>query len=275
MDWIYNGEPFTTAPEDAFGFVYLITNSNTGQKYIGKKQFWSLLTKKVKDRKNRVHYKKESDWKKYWSSCGELKEDLQCLGEGFFTREIICFCATKGELTYSEVEHQIKNDVLKAKMPDGRQAFYNRNIFNKFFLKPDVISDETRRRLSEARKNWIFTEESKLKMSVSQQGNTNASGKRSPEYCATVSERMMGKTYALGNKQSEETRISIANSLKGNANRASTYRIIPVGLQPIIIKSLKSYCKENGYPYTLFDKVANISRPIIKGRYKGWIIELI
>lgn len=198
MNWIYNGEPFVVAPEDAFGFVYLITNVTTGQRYIGKKQFWSLLTKKVKDRKNRVHYKKESDWKKYWSSCGELKEDLQCLGEESFIREIIAIYATKGELTFGEIEHQIKHDVLKAKMPDGRPAFYNRNIMNKFFVRPDVVTEETRRRMSDSFRGRVVSKETRSKISTSLKGVSKPP--RTEEYSQHMSEAKLGSIPEIGVK---------------------------------------------------------------------------
>lgn len=234
MDWIYNGEPFTTAPENAFGFVYIITNSNSGQKYVGKKQFWSLLTKKVKDRKNRVHYKKESDWKKYWSSCGELKEDIQCLGEGFFTREIIAIYSTKGELTFGELEHQIKNDVLKAKMPDGRPAFYNRNILNKFFVRPDVVTEETRRRMSDSFRGRVVSPETRAKISAATIGVPKPP--RTQEYRQHMSEAKLGSTPwnkgmqtgvggPKGVPKSLEQRVKISETLKAKGIEPPTCRL--------------------------------------------------
>jgi Putative endonuclease segE, GIY-YIG domain len=132
-DWIYNGESFLTAPETAFGFIYCITNTITGQKYIGKKQIWSHLTKKVPGKKNRKHYTKEAKWRDYWSSCDELKEDIKREGQDKFVREIVKLCETKGQLTFSEVEHQIKQDVLTARLPNGEFAFYNQNVMNRWF----------------------------------------------------------------------------------------------------------------------------------------------
>ena len=38
--WIYEGRPFTSDDiGDYYGFVYCITNTSTGQKYIGRKYF--------------------------------------------------------------------------------------------------------------------------------------------------------------------------------------------------------------------------------------------
>ena len=56
-----------------YGFVYLITNKSNKRQYIGRKYFWSFRTPPGKKRKA----KQESDWKKYYGSCPELKEDLK------------------------------------------------------------------------------------------------------------------------------------------------------------------------------------------------------
>ena len=48
MDWTYQGvkyePPKDFTPDDYYGFVYMITNRATGQKYVGKKFFWSKKT---------------------------------------------------------------------------------------------------------------------------------------------------------------------------------------------------------------------------------------
>jgi hypothetical protein len=71
--WLYNEVPFTSADiGDHFGFVYLIANKSNQRQYIGRKYFWSFRTPKGKKRK----VKSESDWKNYYGSCPELKEDI-------------------------------------------------------------------------------------------------------------------------------------------------------------------------------------------------------
>ena len=37
MQWTYEGKTIDTIPDEYEGFVYLITNKKTGQKYVGKK----------------------------------------------------------------------------------------------------------------------------------------------------------------------------------------------------------------------------------------------
>ncbi len=72
--WIYEGVEFTSEDiNDFFGFVYCITNHQNQRKYIGRKYFWKFRTPKGKKRK----VKSESDWKKYYGSCPELKEEIQ------------------------------------------------------------------------------------------------------------------------------------------------------------------------------------------------------
>lgn len=138
-EWIYNKQPVIDPPKDAVGFTYLITNI-TGKAYVGKKSLWSHRTKKVVGRKNRKHTIKESDWRTYFGSNEFLLEDVETLGEDCFTREILDWYYTKKDLTYGEVEQQFKRDVLRAKLPDGCPAYYNRNILGKFFPSKSVDS---------------------------------------------------------------------------------------------------------------------------------------
>lgn len=113
MNWTYNGEEITTPPNDAAGFVYLITRLRDGKKYIGKKTFWTAVTKpplKGKIRKRRS--KKESDWKSYWGSNAELQEAVKSEGESGFTRIILRLCKTKSEMSYYESRELFLREVL-------------------------------------------------------------------------------------------------------------------------------------------------------------------
>ena len=124
----------TAVPDGCVGFVYRIRNVHSGRQYIGRKNFWRRVTKpplKGQRRKRRVTV--ESDWRNYFGSCDELKADMTWLGSGAFIRTIERLCRTKAELTYAELEFQVKEDVLTRKLAGGEFAFYNRNIMNRFF----------------------------------------------------------------------------------------------------------------------------------------------
>jgi hypothetical protein len=106
--------------EDTFGFIYEITNTVSGKKYIGKKQCKSKLKRKpLKGKKNKRVEIKESDWREYTSSSVELNEDIKKLGKDKFIFKIIRACGSKWELAYFEISEQLAKDVLL------RDDYYN------------------------------------------------------------------------------------------------------------------------------------------------------
>jgi len=115
---------------DNFGFVYLITNLTNQRQYIGRKYFWSFRTPKGKKRK----VKQESDWRKYYGSCPELKEDVDKQGKEFFKREILSLHSTKGKVNFEETRQLFLNNVLTESM-DGIPKYYNSNILSRYFRK--------------------------------------------------------------------------------------------------------------------------------------------
>lgn len=121
MTWLYHDAPLEEIPDGAYSFVYLITNLIDGRKYIGKKLFYFTKTKTIKGKKKKV--KIESDWRDYWSSSDELKEDIQKLGQENFKREILHICPNKGTASYYEAKYQMINEVLE--YPD---KWYNGQI---------------------------------------------------------------------------------------------------------------------------------------------------
>lgn len=110
--WIYNSSPLEIIPEDAYGYVYLITNTITNRRYIGKKLFWFRKTKVIKGKKKRI--KVESDWREYWSSSEEVKSDVEKYGSDKFTREILYICPNKGSCNYLEAREQMDRRVLES-----------------------------------------------------------------------------------------------------------------------------------------------------------------
>ena len=130
--WYFEGAPFLSENiDDNFGFVYLITNIQSGKRYIGRKYFWSF--RKPPGKKRRV--KKESDWKKYYGSCPELKEDIERLGRQNFSRTILSLHKTAGKTNFEETKQLFINGVLTESLDTGGPAYYNSNILSRYFRK--------------------------------------------------------------------------------------------------------------------------------------------
>ena len=111
--WYYNNEQFDTTPEDFQGFVYVITELDTGKKYIGKKNFWKpKILPITKKRKRRVRTRTESDWRTYCGSSEKVMVLVEQHGLDAFKREILHLCKTKGEMSYYEAKLQFQYDVL-------------------------------------------------------------------------------------------------------------------------------------------------------------------
>ena len=121
--WYFNGQEFNEVDKKYEGFVYLITNLDNNMKYIGKKHFWE----RRKNPKTGRRQTKESDWRKYFGSCDQLKEDVKTLGNDKFKREILYLCPHKKSMSYYETYEQFKRNVL---MDEG---YYNTNIEGKFY----------------------------------------------------------------------------------------------------------------------------------------------
>ena len=130
--WMYNESVFTSDDiGDNYGFVYLITNLTNQRQYIGRKYFWSFRKPKGKSRK----VKSESDWKKYYGSCPELKEDIERFGRQNFSRTILSLHQTAGKTNFEETRQLFVNGVLTESLDTGGPAYYNSNILSRYFRK--------------------------------------------------------------------------------------------------------------------------------------------
>ena len=130
--WFYNENIFNSDDiGDYFGFVYLITNKTNFKKYIGRKYFWQFRTPKGKKRK----VKSESNWKEYYGSCPELKEDIDKFGRENFSRTILSLHKTKGKTNYEETRQLFVNNVLIESLDNGEPAYYNSNVLSRYFRK--------------------------------------------------------------------------------------------------------------------------------------------
>ena len=130
--WLYQGTAFTSDDIDGkFGFVYRITNIQTGKQYIGRKYF--VQKRKPKGGKRKVT--SESDWKKYYGSCPELREDIERIGKHNFSRTILSLHKTAGKTNFEETRQLFIHGVLTESLDTGGPAYYNSNILSRYFRK--------------------------------------------------------------------------------------------------------------------------------------------
>jgi len=105
-------------PQKHKAFVYEITNLDTGEKYIGKKQ---TFTRRYDHRTKKYVYK-ESDWCTYQSSSTIVQDWTN------IKKTILHPCLTIQEATYIETSLLFKRDALSDDSP-----YVNRNIGGKYF----------------------------------------------------------------------------------------------------------------------------------------------
>ena len=131
--WVYKNTTFTSDNiGNFFGFVYRITNLQSGKAYIGRKYFWQFRKPRGKSRKVRS----ESDWKRYYGSSEELNADRKLIGNNCFRREIISLHETKGWVNYEETKQLFLNNVLSED-----ENFYNSNILGRY-MKKDYYNEQ-------------------------------------------------------------------------------------------------------------------------------------
>ena len=108
-------------PDDHLGFVYQITNTESGKSYIGCKHLWRFSKGK------RV---KASAWQNYCGSSKYLSEDIEGLGKDKFSFQILMLCDNKRNLYYNEIKMQVELGVLES------DKYYNANIGGIRFYRP-------------------------------------------------------------------------------------------------------------------------------------------
>jgi hypothetical protein len=129
--WLFNRTPFTSEQIDKYvGFVYVIECPD-GRRYLGRKYFWSM--RKVRGKTRRVKF--ESNWKSYYGSSEEVKQEIEKKGKENFKRIIISLHTTVGDCNYMEVKLQFQLNVLES------DVWINDNINGKWFKKKDHIAN--------------------------------------------------------------------------------------------------------------------------------------
>jgi len=130
--WLYEGKPFTTDDiGDFFGFVYCITNIQSGKRYIGRKYF----QQKRKPRGGKRRVTSESDWKKYYGSSDELSADRKLLGNAAFKREILSLHTRLGDVNFEETKQLFLHNVLTETLDGKTPLYYNSNILGRYMRK--------------------------------------------------------------------------------------------------------------------------------------------
>ena len=128
---------YEAIPENAFGFIYEITNTINGKKYIGKKQMTRKIRRKpLKGKKRKRIDHIESDWKTYTGSSDALNLDISTLGINKFNFKILKFCNSKFELSYFEAKMQFEKDVLLS------EDYYNGIINCRIGKAPKVFLEQ-------------------------------------------------------------------------------------------------------------------------------------
>ena len=136
--WTYQGSTFSSDDINSFfGFVYRITNLQTGKQYIGRKYFVQKRKPRTGTSKRRVT--SESDWKKYYGSSPELKADVKQFGRENFKREILSLHESLGKVNYEETKQLFLNNVLQETLEDGTPKYYNSNILGRYYRKDYFI----------------------------------------------------------------------------------------------------------------------------------------
>jgi hypothetical protein len=138
MSWRYKSKEFDELciPEGAIGFIYSMTAILDGKSvaYIGKKNFFANIKKPMGKKalamstdKRLKKYTRElkPDFMRYYSSNKTLK-DAHKAGV-VIKREILMICYSAMELTYQEVKHQFKYEVLE------KEEYLNANILGRFY----------------------------------------------------------------------------------------------------------------------------------------------
>jgi len=127
-------------PTQYEGYIYMTTNLETNRSYIGKKNFFHKTNVKLGKKelaalpvtrgrtKQTKLVVKPSDWKTYYGSSQEIKEDLKKYPKDKFVRVLLKLCKSKKSLTYYENKYLFQYGVL-----EDPKKWINDNIQGRFF----------------------------------------------------------------------------------------------------------------------------------------------
>ena len=198
--------------------VYKTTHIPTGKFYIGRH-----VTEDIHD--------------EYLGSGVKISRMVKKYGELEFSKEILKICSSPDDMIYAEIE-------------EIRKVFQEEQCLNLMIGDPRYtggveFSEESRRKMSESKKKTHNTPEVRKKLSEIQKA-------RSEEIKAHNTRIHKGKTISKEMKEKQSLALS------GEKNpRAKEWKIhFEDGDSPIIVKGIKSWCKDQGLKYTsLYMKV--------------------
>lgn len=276
----------TPDPCGYFGFVYRIDVLETGQSYIGKRQYWSAKPKAVKC-KSKVTDKQSSrwkpscwipaDWQYYKGSSKLLAAFMKKNPQYTYTYTILCQCRSRGVLVYTETQLQWDFKVLEEKLPNGEFKFFNKAIGAIRFRPPEFCDDKTKAKISKALKGRPmderlkkaigdalrgrkFSEEHRANLSEAAQGNLSRTGMTNkPEHVEKV------RKAHIGRKRSEEAKGNMRTAQRRDNN---VYSVVHIDTEEVYSGTrydIKEHC----------DMTTDGVNGLLRGRYKtskGWTL---
>jgi hypothetical protein len=131
---------------DYEGYIYMTSFLDINRAYIGKKNFFHKNNVKLGKKElaalpvargkkpSKKLVIKESDWKTYYGSAIEVKENIKKYPADRIIRSVIRLCKTKKELTYYENKYLFSYAVL-----EDPSRWINDNIEGRYFSKDFVV----------------------------------------------------------------------------------------------------------------------------------------